>query len=139
MPAPDLKPRVPGEAPTAETNAADAGAQDSASASDPKAELRAELEAIVSLNAPDVIGALPTMNRDELALLRELEAAGKGRVSVLGAVDEALSAGDAGPSAAPAAGEQAQANSVRAPAADTADRPTLTDAGWVVPEPKPKG
>lgn len=133
MPAPDLKPRVPGEAPTAETTAADAGAQDSASAADPKAELRAELEAIVSLNAPDVIGALPTMNRDELALLRELEAAGKGRVSVLGAVDEALSAGEQ------ASPEKAQTNSVRATAADTADRPVLTDAGWVVPEPKPKG
>lgn len=129
MPAPDLKPRVPGEAPTVETTAADAGAQDSGAAADPKADLRAELEAIVSLNAPDVIGALPTMNRDELALLRELEAAGKGRVSVLGAVDEALST----------AGEQGQTNSVRSPATDTADRPVLTDAGWVVPEPKPKG
>lgn len=139
MPAPDLKPRVPGEAPTVETTAADAGAQDSGTATDPKAELRAELEAIVSLNAPDVIGALPTMNRDELALLRELEAAGKGRVSVLGAVDEALSAGDAGPSAIPDAGEQVPTNAVVTPATGTEDRPVLTDAGWVVPEPKPKG
>ncbi|HHC8921413.1 TPA: hypothetical protein ACN3MR_002881 [Stenotrophomonas maltophilia] len=131
MPAPDLKPRVPGEAPTVETAAADAGAQDSGAAADPKAELRAELEAIVSLNAPDVIGALPTMNRDELALLRELETAGKGRVSVLGAVDEALSAGD---QAAPKAPTNSAVTS-----ADTADRPVLTDAGWVVPEPKPNG
>ncbi|MCS4235054.1 hypothetical protein [Stenotrophomonas sp. BIGb0135] len=77
MPAPDLKPQVPGEPLT------DAAA-------DPQAAKRAELEAIAALNAPEVIDGLATMTGEELALLREIEAGGKGRVTVLGAIDAAL-------------------------------------------------
>lgn len=77
MPAPDLKPQTPGE-PLTDT------------AADPQAAKRAELEAIAALNAPEVIDGLATMTGDELALLREIEAGGKGRVTVLGAIDAAL-------------------------------------------------
>ncbi|MGV6491546.1 hypothetical protein ACTUVK_000963 [Stenotrophomonas rhizophila] len=77
MPAPDLTPQVPGE-PLTDT------------AADPQAAKRAELEAIAALNAPEVIDGLATMTGDELALLREIEAGGKGRVTVLGAIDAAL-------------------------------------------------
>lgn len=124
MPAPDLKPQVPGEPLT------DAPV-------DPQAEKRAELEAIAALNAPEVIEGLSTMSPEELRLLREIEAAGKGRVTVLGAIDAALEPptdpepDDAGPGPdAPASDEPIR----------TAQQPTakLTEAGWVVPEPTPK-
>lgn len=129
MPAPDLKPQVPGE-PLADAPV------------DPQAEKRAELEAIAALNAPEVIEGLSTMSPDELRLLREIEAAGKGRVTVLGAIDAALEPptdpepdpepDGAGPGPdAPASDEPIRASQQ--------PKAKLTDAGWVVPEPDPKG
>ncbi|MFK3847726.1 hypothetical protein [Stenotrophomonas sp. NPDC078853] len=50
MPAPDLKPQIPGE-PLNDAS------------TDPQAALRAELEAIAGLNAPEVIDGLATMSR----------------------------------------------------------------------------
>lgn len=77
MPAPDLKPQIPGE-PLTDTPA------------DPQAAKRAELEAIAALNAPEVIEGLATMTSDELHLLHAIETDGKGRVTVLGAIKAAL-------------------------------------------------
>lgn len=95
MPPKNLTPRVPGEAlpstdttpATAAVTAGDAVAGVTEGQAD---QLRAELEAIASLNVPEVLEALPTLNREELALLRELEEAGKGRVTVVGPIDERL-------------------------------------------------
>lgn len=88
MPAPNLKPRVPGEAlpstdatPDTTTTAGDATGND---------QLRAELEAIASLNVPEVLESLATLNRDELVLLHAIETEGKGRVTVLGPISDQL-------------------------------------------------
>lgn len=92
MPAPDLKPQVPGE-PLTDTSA------------DPQAAKRAELEAIAALNAPEVIEGLATMTSDELHLLHAIETDGKGRVTVLGAINAALA-----PPKAPTGHEQTLAD-----------------------------
>lgn len=94
MPPKSLTPRVPGEAlPPTETDAdttTAAGAVDAdAAAAD---QLRAELEAIASLNVPEVLEALATLNRDELILLHAIETDGKGRVTVLGPISDQLDA-----------------------------------------------
>ncbi|MGH8037066.1 MAG: hypothetical protein ACREPC_00260 [Stenotrophomonas sp.] len=81
MPAPDLKPQTPGE-PLTDTP--------SDTPADPQAAKRAELEAIAALNAPEVIEGLATMTPDELRLLHAIETDGKGRVTVLGAINAAL-------------------------------------------------
>lgn len=110
MPPKTLTPRVPGEAlpPTetdADTAAAGADVVDAAGGvTDPADQLRAELEAIASLNVPEVLEALPTLSRDELILLHAIETDGKGRVTVLGPISDQLdvladadaSAGDEG-------------------------------------------
>lgn len=97
MPPKSLTPRVPGEAlPPAETDAATtatatADAVDAAGvATDHADQLRAELEAIASLNVPEVLEALTTLNRDELILLHAIETDGKGRVTVLGPISDQL-------------------------------------------------
>ncbi|MDZ5788522.1 hypothetical protein U4I37_19985 [Stenotrophomonas maltophilia] len=96
MPPKSLTPRVPGEAlPPAETDAATtanaAEAMDAAGvATDHADQLRAELEAIASLNVPEVLEALTTLNRDELILLHAIETDGKGRVTVLGPISDQL-------------------------------------------------
>ncbi|WP_164178554.1 hypothetical protein [Stenotrophomonas maltophilia] len=96
MPPKSLTPRVPGEAlPPAETDAdttiAAADAVDAAGIdADHADQLRAELEAIASLNVPEVLEALPTLSRDELILLHAIETDGKGRVTVLGPISDQL-------------------------------------------------
>ncbi|PZS48874.1 hypothetical protein [Stenotrophomonas maltophilia] len=97
MPPKSLTPRVPGEAlPPAEADAATtatatADAVDAAGvATDHADQLRAELEAIASLNVPEVLEALTTLNRDELILLHAIETDGKGRVTVLGPISDQL-------------------------------------------------
>lgn len=172
MPPKNLTPRVPGEAlpptdTTSDTSAA-VGGEAAAGATEGQADqLRAELEAIASLNVPEVLEALPTLNREELALLRELEEAGKGRITVVGPIDERLAElltadGQAEASGAAAVEEQPAANvAASAGSADKglaehaaaakkrrasagpvtkADQPAavLTADGWVVPEPEPK-
>lgn len=97
MPPKSLTPRVPGEAlPPTETDAGTAtaaGAVDAAGATTDHADqLRAELEAIASLNVPEVLEALATLNRDELILLHAIETDGKGRVTVLGPISDQLDA-----------------------------------------------
>jgi hypothetical protein len=142
MPAPELKPRVPGESiapPDTVTDAAAATTDAGVTAADEA--LRAELTAIASLNVPDVVDALPTMNHDELLLLHAIETDGKKRVSVLAAIDEALAAAgsdSATESASAPADSHGDADAVAEPVrVDTQPRAVLTEAGWVVPEPKP--
>lgn len=141
MPAPDLKPRVPGESLVAADTVADPTSTTTDSNGGADEALRAELSAIASLNVPDVVDALPTMNRDELLLLHAIETDGKKRVSVLAAIDEALSA-TSNDNATENAGEPADSEGAADASAepvrvDTQPRAVLTDAGWVVPEPKP--
>lgn len=98
MPPKNLTPRVPGEAlpptetdPTTTTAAAGTEVVDAAGVTtDPADQLRAELEAIASLNVPEVLESLTTLNRDELILLHAIETDGKGRVTVLGPISDQL-------------------------------------------------
>ncbi|EKT4090781.1 hypothetical protein QEG23_000251 [Stenotrophomonas maltophilia] len=98
MPPKTLTPRVPGEPlPPTETDAATAAAgadvvDAAGGATEPADQLRAELEAIASLNVPEVLEALTTLNRDELILLHAIETDGKGRVTVLGPISDQLDA-----------------------------------------------
>jgi len=130
MPPKSLTPRVPGEAlPPTET---DAGTATAAGAVDADAaaadQLRAELEAIASLNVPEVLEALATLNRDELILLHAIETDGKGRVTVLGPISDqldALAADQGETTAGPADGTAAVAGRLAETVA-TSD----ADAAW---------
>ncbi|KAK6697373.1 hypothetical protein SNK04_014125 [Fusarium graminearum] len=133
MPAPELKPRVPGESIAPADTAPDASAAiTDASGSGTDEALRAELSAIASLNVPDVVDALPTMNHDELLLLHAIETDGKKRVSVLAAIDEALTAAgndSATDSASAPADSHGDADAVAEPVrVDTQPRAVLTEA-----------
>lgn len=126
MPAPDLKPQIPGE-PLNEAS------------TDPQAALRAELEAIAGLNAPEVIDGLATMSPDELRLLHAIETDGKGRVTVLAAIDSALAPpADTETHASASGGTEPQAGEDEVVRKSKQPTSKLTDAGWVVPEPDQK-
>ncbi len=128
MPPKNLTPRVPGEAlPPTETDPTTAPAAvgtevvDAAGVTtDPADQLRAELEAIASLNVPEVLESLTTLNRDELILLHAIETDGKGRVTVLGPISDQLNVlADAD---AAAGGEGAQAGAGEDGTVAAADR-----------------
>ena len=148
MPAPDLKPQVPGETPAAsptddaQTNApagdqAEAqteptAEQQQAQAEQPPAEQQPEapqadpaLVQVVAGTAESIISTLKQWTDEQLQQLRTLEAAGKARTTVLAAIDAELKRNT--PPVPP-----------KAPGPVRVDRqptPVLTDAGWVVPEP----
>lgn len=124
MPPKNLTPRVPGEAlpPTDTTpdTAAATGGEGAGVADGQADQLRAELEAIASLNVPEVLESLATLNRDELILLHAIETDGKGRVTVLGPISDQLNVlADAD---AAAGGEGAQAGAGEGGTVDAVDR-----------------
>lgn len=132
MPAPNLKPRVPGEALPPTDATPDTTTTAAAAAAAGTDQLRAELEAIASLNVPEVLESLPTLNRDELILLHAIETDGKGRVTVLGPISDqldVLAQGEGEASTVTPGGTAAAAGQPSDALASTDAAPNLTQAG----------
>lgn len=169
MPAPDLKPQVPGE--TADTSNSAAQAPSLPTPSTPADERQAMLLTLSKQTVAVITEALPALTGSDLFSLRDLEAAGSGRKGVFEALEvedkrrEALSDADGDAQGEPESLEdevvrlrEANANLNRrlqqweddwtaanldkplAPSAvQAAGQAVLTDQGWVVPEPPKKG
>jgi hypothetical protein len=116
MPAPDLTPQVPGEQPPATLEPTEDSTDE-------------DLQALTELSVAELTAGLSALTADELQSLAVLEREGKKRKGVLGAIEGELAARAPAPTPEPVADDAIPAQF---------DRPILTAAGWLVPEPHNK-